>query len=406
MACGLGGATMVLQFSFGLGQETGLTTLGACGMGAYLVKFGKDRSMGSLFAAGACAGLAACAREYGLAFVLVGLTWTLVAAQSVRGVVTFTLMAGVLPVCWHVRNWIITGNPLYAQDVWGLFPVNPVFDSWMQGYVEIYGSAFSRGTGWRELTRYILIGAMPVVVGLASALVVGRRRSDWMGGMVVVVVACAIWMASIPFTAGGLFYSMRVLGPALVLGCALGGAVFAHEFSSNWCRRILMVAMLGMGGDAALRALTVPANPYTVPVREWAFAGDRLQADFTRNDLPFLDQVARVAGGIILSESAGVQHLLRTRGVTVMPLWSPDVAFLFESGTPNAAQVLLDKGYTHVLLTRSQYSADFLARKGVLIRLGDVLKPAHSNETFVLFAIEQSDPASAKTLPAPNATVP
>jgi hypothetical protein len=90
----------------------------------------------------------------------------------------------------------------------------------------------------------------------------------------------------------------------------------------------------------------------------------------------------------VLSDSAGLQSLFHRHGKILMPLWSPEVGFLFTRDDPrNAAVRLRELGYSHVLLKRAQSSADFLGKTGVLKKLEGCLEPVMANDTFVLFAL-------------------
>jgi hypothetical protein len=92
--------------------------------------------------------------------------------------------------------------------------------------------------------------------------------------------------------------------------------------------------------------------------------------------------------GKVLSETAAAQGVFRPVGAEVVPLWSPELAFLFSPAAPGAAATRLRQlGYTHVLLTRVQSSVDFLTRTGVLQHLDGRLQGVMMNDTFVLFAL-------------------
>jgi hypothetical protein len=147
-ACALGGATMLLQFALNLGQETGLTALGVGGLAYYLTQWERTRRPDLLVPAAACAALAASAREYGLIFPVAGAAWLLATRAGWRRAAGFALGALILPAAWHGRNWLRTGNPFYAQEVAGIFPVNPVFAEWMRGYLELYGEPLRHWSGW------------------------------------------------------------------------------------------------------------------------------------------------------------------------------------------------------------------------------------------------------------------
>lgn len=388
LACALGGGTMLLQFSFNLGQETGLTALGAGAMTLYLVHWQRGGEIPLLVPAAACAGLAACAREYGLLFAGAGVVWVGLQQRGWRSLVLFAGLAAALPLTWHLRVWHLTGNPLYAHDVAGLFPVNPVFDAWMKGYVGTYGSVFAQTEGWREIGRLVMLTCLPAAGGLAAGLLLWRRQAGSFGWGLVALMAAVAWVLSVPFTAGGLFYSMRVLSPLLVLGCAWGGAALARWVPR---RKNLSGLLLGLGlfgVDAALRALTIPLNPYATPPAEWPRAGLTYQDEFAREDEPFVKAVTQQVTGRVLSDSAGLQYLFQQAGRTLVPLWSPDVRFLFAAGFQGEAVTRLRKqGYSHFLLKRAQSSVDFLARTGVLKKTEGHMEPVMANDRYILFVL-------------------
>ena len=388
-ACALGGGTMLLQFSFNLGQETGLTALGVAGLAYYLVEWMRTRSASVLIPAAACAALAASAREYGLIFPVVATAWLLLARAGWCRSLAFALGALALPAAWHVRNWMHTGNPLYAQDLAGIFPANPVFSAWMRGYVEIYGAPLLQASGWREVGRMLALTALPAMLGLSAGALIWRRTAGWAGILALVGATAACWLASVPFTAGGLFYSMRVLSPLLLLGCAWGGAVLARWVPG---RRHLAGVWLGcllFGIDSGLRALTIPGNPYQMNPRDWPMAGYILQKDFGRLILPFLETATRKVSGRLLTETVVAPQVFRPRGIEVVPFWSPEVAFLFTSGTGGeAAAQLRAKGISHVLLSRVPSSLNFFEHSGAWARLNGHLRPVMANDTFVLFALQ------------------
>ncbi len=390
-ACALAGGTMLLQFAFNLGQETGLTTLGAGGMVYYLSHWQSRREIRLLVPAACCAGLAACAREYGAFCLLAGLVWLIACERGMRSAWWFLLIGAVWPGLWHLRVWSLTGNPLYPHDLAGLFPVNPVFRAWMQGYVDDYGQVWTQLAGWREFGRLIAVSCLPAVLGLIASGVGGWRRPGtglwWLLGAATVFV----WLLSIPFTAGGLFYSMRVLGPLLLLGCAAGGAVLAGWVPQGRYLAGLLVALGLFATDASLRALTMPRNPHAIPAREWLSAGAVYQEEFARESGGFVEAAVSRVTGRVLSDSAGLQSLFQQHGRTLLPLWSPDVRFLFEHDDPrDAAMRLRELGYSHVLFKRAQSSADFLTKTGVLKKLEGRLEPVMANDTFIMFALKSS----------------
>lgn len=397
-ACALGGATMLLQFALNLGQETGLTALGVGGLAYYLTQWERTHRTGLLIPAAACAALAACAREYGLIFPVAGAAWLLITRAGWRQAAGFALGALALPAAWHLRNWLLTGNPFYAQDVAGMFPVNPVFAEWMRGYLGLYGAPLRHWSGWVEVGRMFLLTALPAWLGLLAGAALWRRQPGWAGLLGLAGATLICWLVSVPYTAGGLFYSMRVLSPLLLLGCAWGGAALARWVPERKHLAGVWLACLLWGSDAALRAWTIPANPYQLAPGEWPAAGYTMQRDFERLNRPFLAAASRVVTGKVLSETVAAQGVFRAGGAEVVPFWSPEVAFLFSPAGPGEAVARLRQmGFTHVLLTRVQSSVDFLKRTGVLDQLQGRLQGVMMNDTFVLFVLQpgpEAGPAS------------
>ena len=390
LACALAGGTMLLQFSFNLGQETGLTALGVGGLAYYLLAWERTQRGDLLIPAAACAALAACAREYGLIFPVVAATWLLLARAGGRRTLAFAFGALALPAAWHLRNWIRTGNPLYAQDLAGIFTVNPVFAAWMRGYVELYGEALRHWAGWREVGRLLALSALPAGLGLLAGAWCWRRLAGTRLVLALAAAAAACWIASVPYTAGGLFYSMRVLSPLLLLGCALGGATLAHWMPGRRHVAGVWLGSLLFGMDAALRALTIPENPYRLDPRAWPTAGYGLQRDFTQLIEPFLKSAAGTVSGRVLSEVVVAPQVFGPRGVEVVPIWSPEVAFLFIAPGAGSEVVahLRARGISHLLLARTPSTIDFMTRTGALARLNGHLQPVMANDTFILFALQ------------------
>lgn len=388
LACALGGGTMLLQFSFNLGQETGLTALGVAGLVYYLMEWERTRSGSALIPAAACAALAASAREYGLIFPVVAAGWLLGKRAGGRRSLAFVLGALVVPLAWHLRNWVHTGNPFYAHDT-GVFPINPAFTAWMRSYVDAYGPSLRGWEGWWEAGRLIVCYALPAILGLLAGALLWRRTTGWSCLLALAGATAACWLASVPFTAGGLFYSMRVLSPLLLLGCAWGGAALAHwlpgrrHFGGVWLGCFLF------GIDAALRAWTIPANPYQTDLSAWPEAGYGLQQEFEQRHRPFLNAAARVAAGRVLSDVTCAMPVFQAAGRDIVPVWSPEVVFFFTPGAGGASVTQLRAlGFSHVLLTRVPSSVDFLERTGALARLNGHLQPVMANDTFILFALQ------------------
>lgn len=393
-ACAVGAGTMLLQFSFELGQETGLTALGAGGMIFYVLRWKEEEGISLLVPAALCAALAACAREYGVIAALTA-TFAIVAlSESWRPTVLFIAVAAILPLCWHLRVFILTGNPIYAQSFLG-FRSNPVFDALMNLYRESYGDPLWQGGGWLEIARRLAVYAFPATAGLLVGALRFRETRGW--GLMLLTAGWfgALWIISIPYTGGGIFYSMRVLSPVFVIGCAWGGACLAAWVPGRKYLTGVLIALTLYSLDASLRAWTIPSNPYSIPPQEWPTAGYQLQREFLANDDRFIKEMVTVVDGRVLSDSAGLRRYFQKVGKSYSPFWSPDVAWLFSGKAPaDAAARLRAQGFSHVLLKRSAITQEFLLRTGMWQALNGRLKPVMGNSTFVLFEVDGAAPVN------------
>ena len=387
-ALAFGGMTMLLQFAFNLGQETGLTALGTGGMVFYLWQWLETKKAGALVPAAVCAAVSACAREYGAVAAIAATAWILFRGCNWRLTAGFALGAALLPAIWQGRVFLLTGNPVFAQSFAG-FPTNPVFDDWMKTYRLIYGDQLHQPGVWWEIGRMLMVTALPALAGLIAGLIIWRTHAG-AGLVLLLTIAYAfVWIASVPFTAGGLFYSMRVLSPILVLGCAWGGAALALWVPGRTHLAGVMLGLTLFACDASLRAWTIPLNPYTLSPREWSQAGNVLQTEFEQGNIPFIQQVARTVSGRVLSDSAGLRDFFHREGKNYSPFWTPEVAWLFSGQTvPHAAGRLRALGFSHLLVKRSSITFDFLAKTGALPSLRGHLRTVMANDTFILLEVQ------------------
>jgi hypothetical protein len=391
------GATFVLQFAFNLGQETGCTAIGVGLMVYGLLPDEEDgRVPRSMVLAAVGVALVASAREYGWAWAGVGLA--VAVRQSIRDGRGWRNLRSwlwlMLPAWWYARTWWRSGNPWLSLPMGGMFDVNPVFLAWMEHYRELYGATLQSGAGWRDVAVLVGRTALPACLGVVAGAVVFWRRPGW-GLMMAVTLATAFcWWLSVPYTGGGPFYSLRVLSPLLLLGCVWGGGVLAKVTAGHAKVRLGVVVLLaGVGMDASLRALTVPQNPWKTPPGQWLMAGYRWQQENRQEKEPLLAQLETREVGRVLSDSAGLQADLRRRGIQLEPLWSPVAAPLFGLGEGDVDPVewLCARGFTHLLVKRSEITAQFLQDTGALARLEGRLQGVWANDTYMLFALSPTD---------------
>lgn len=330
----LAAATPLLTWAAIIGQETGLTALAVVALLHALLAWHKTKAPGWLVMAALAAVAGAGAREYGLAFPLLGVGVLALMRAPRAAWVRFATLALPLAALWPLRTWVLTGNPFFSLNLAGLFATNEMFAAWSARFhTTARGALFTLET-WRQVARYLILFAPAVIFGIvALGLHVrrGLREARWCG---VCVVACGVlWLISVPFTAGGVFYSMRVLSPVLALAAAFGG--YAILAAPTLARRLadgaLVVALLG----TLPFTLTLPENAYRHPPREWPDAARRFEIIGTESTAQLRAALAALPGRErVLTDYAGLPHALDGLGITTIPLWSPEVAWLFDEKTP------------------------------------------------------------------------
>jgi hypothetical protein len=367
----------------GMGQETGLTALSLIGLLLYLPHDQTEESTPAVIAAAVLASLGALAREYGLLFPVIGLLLAGRRGLSRRALLQFTVTCAVVVIPWYVRNWALTGNPLFNHDLGGLFPVNEAHARLMA----LYGETFS----WRQLPPeaprvFLTYGVTALFGALAGAAACFRQARVALGLVGVMVL---LYLYSLGQTAGGYFYALRLLNPGFALCAVIGGGALARWIPG---RAHLAGACLGLGllaADAALRNLTLPANPYRVPPSGWLRVGNAIHE---YPDPDTFELIARVTAGsrvVVLGPHAQLQQL----GVACAPAWSPEVGQLFSAETAPAdvARRLRRDGFGYCLMYRGELNERYLAAAPLFRPPAPHLQVALAGEDLVLFRIVGPD---------------
>ncbi len=346
IAAGALAGSSLFVYGVVIGQETGFTALSYAGQLAFAIAATRRPQAGSVILAGLFAGIGALAREYGPALALCGF-FVLVAERSTRRyVLLFMVVAVLCGAPWYVRNWSRTGNPLYPLDPAGLgLPVNAVQSLLNSSYGERFGPGGFTIAKWGALLLNVLAGApMAIVFGVMGAVASKTR------GLPLLAAAAAgagLWIWSIPYTVGGVEYSMRVLTPtvvALSVACGAWGPLVAPMcgLSSSLVRRALFgvvttVLLIG-GAYTVLYCATFPAAIQNLP----AAIRDFRNTMFSRREYP----VAQLGGDLdvvkILNESGLPPErvltdncylataLRRSSRFQPVMIWSPEAAFIFD----------------------------------------------------------------------------
>lgn len=309
-----------------MGQETGMTALSLASV-IYFLKVSKPTNHGAVIAAAFAAAVGGLSREYGLAFILCGVitAWQLKLPR--KQMTLFFMISVALTAPWYLRNWILAGNPFYSNSLGQLFSVNSVH----VGILSAYGSLFGMDqTLWYKvwLNVKILLEYAPLqlTVGLIAGFLLFKRF-----GFVAVCSAAVVflWLISIGKTGGGYFWAIRVLSPALLLLSVCAGIFLEQRTRTN--RDVIAVVFLAVFVYAMIYDFVAPAKPENIPASQWAlvaFHPNPANDVKTQRLAPYLKKL----NCRILSDDAYLHAGLFPSGIELVPVWSPEVSFLFEPG--------------------------------------------------------------------------
>lgn len=371
LACLAAAACPMLTWSVLIGQETGLTALSLIGMAFALQRWSEARAAGWAALAGIFAVLGASAREYGLVFPALGVAALIALRADRRAWLGFVLLASV-SLAWPFQTWLLTSNPFYSLPLGGIFPVNERFLAWIEYDASFLGSVLHSTAGWRQIARYLLSYAPFAVLGwlvLMTATARGRGRAA--GGLAATALVLGLWATSVPYTNGGVFYSLRVASPAFALG-ALAAGIGTARFI-EWRPRVgrAVPAVFALLAVVLLPAtLALPRNPWRTPPIEWPGFGEPIPPASETTD-ETVELVLRVMStspadnanshAVVLADSPGFQRRFLSTGVNVVPLWSPQADWLFERQLPpaEAARLWRESGVSHIIITKWKPNLDF-----------------------------------------------
>jgi hypothetical protein len=357
-----------------MSQETGLTSLSLIGLTFFIVSAAADADYRAMVLAGLAAALGALAREYGGAFPACGLFLLWWRRRSWKEAAVFALTVLVVAGPWYLRTFLLTGNPLYSNRLLGL-PVNPVHAAIMDFYHERLSIWALSLADWKALGEYLLARApLQLLLGPVAVVLFARRHGDLGLAAGVVVV---LFLTSLSYTSGGANYAARVLAPGLVLLSVLIGALLARM------RRLAiqpaLILILGvLFVRAAVFAAIYPSwvypEPNSLPVREWPQAVLKREpnaptsAGWGEEVLPELLPRTLPAGTRLLAENTYAYAALAGTDNEVVPVWSPEVQFLFDRQLDpgEISRRLWDRHIRAVIYHPDTLNAQFLRRESPL----------------------------------------
>jgi hypothetical protein len=395
----LAAACPLLTWAVLLGQETGLTALTVTGLVWSLSHLRDENSHRWAVLAAAFCIVAASAREYGMIFPIAAIAAT-VWLQAPRSQ-SWLLAAVALPVAvaWPLCVWLLTGNPFYSLNVAGLFETNAVFTAWNDMLRGPASEALGSAESWVSLGRYVALWALPALAGLVALvfLLVQRLREARTVALFVGLVIL-LWFVSVAYTAGGLFYSLRVLSPAfalLAVVTAYGlGFWVQHPAAIKFVTTALVLVVL----ESLPKTLVLPENPYLLGVHGWPRAAAQFPGVVrTVNETLFARVQPLPDRRRILSDHAGLPRVFAPIGTEVAPLWSPEVAWLFD-GTLEpgvVAQRWRQSGLRYLVLGKTGATASFMQKYARWRAPYFTLRPVAETETHVILeATVPDEPAN------------
>lgn len=401
-------ACPLLVWSVLIGQETGFTALALTGILFSAGRWIETRCPSWAAPAAGFAVLGAAAREYGLIFPGLGALTLLGAGANRRAWLVYGAVA-CLGLVWPARVWMLTGNPVFSLSVGSLFPVNARFVDWISHDAAAFGAVLKSGSGWLEVGRYLLLFA-PLAAGgwVVLFLALRRRFQGAWGALAVLASVLMLWLISVPYTNGGLFYSLRVTSPALALGAlAAGIGIASFAGTSPGRARVVTVAIAGWVLVLLPAVLALPRNPWRESWRTWSALAPPAPAATGRDD-PTVALVLDALRGAppppadatdgrvaitVLADSPGFQHRFQPTGIPVVPFWSPQADWLFDLALPpaEATRRWRESGIRYLVLTKWQTHLDYFNTRSRWNRPPFQVQLIGETPVTALFSIRASD---------------
>ena len=226
----------------------------------------------------------------------------------------------------YARNWILSGNPFYTLSFDSL-PVNPIYAGLLEHcYAQLAVHNWDSRIWIGVLWLLLLQAPFQLLAGAAGGVLCFRRHGY------LVVIACvlaAVWLHSVGYTSGGFMISMRVLSPALVILSISAAGVLELLTRRSSSKVAITVAIVFLQAWTAAHGVFYPFDPKTVPPNQWsryAFRPVRAGIEFDLRD-----ELVRVLppSTRVLTDNAYLHAALLEKGIEVVPVWSPEVRFLF-----------------------------------------------------------------------------
>lgn len=393
----------LFAWSIGFAQETGATAIFLLILVNLLHDYRGSPARSTAIWIGLAAAAAALCRDYNLIFLPLALILLMRAGASKRDLLAAALAALLAAVPWYARNAWLTGNPLYAHDLGGLLATNP-YHADIMVRVSAFWSPLHRPEAIPTLLAALAIGAG--LLGLAALAGLCRRDQRHIDLAAILLAIVTLWLISVPKTAGGWSYSLRVLGAAAPLLAVLAAAL-GPRLSSRGLFWVTLFA-LPFHADAARRSWIFVHAPFESP---WPFSWDTFRTYHptvaaVQDPKSFQALVTMAEGEGIVLDHPNYVVAVRNRGGAAISIFSPEVTALTQSeaGTPIAQTIaeLRARKIRFVVISQQDGFNTFCALSHPSMRRLWVMPPTLDLGAVRLydFAIMNGESPSRRVIPA------
>lgn len=159
-----------------IGQETGFTAIAVTGQLVCSLAATKNTDGGrQAFGGGLFAALGCLARDYGPVLGVAGFAVLLTRKHRFRNLALFSLAAAP-GLSWYVRNWWLTGNPVFSNPTPLDLPSNPVLAALLDHFQQSLALRHRPATDFVNLLGWLISDAgLVIVLGLLAMVYYGRR---------------------------------------------------------------------------------------------------------------------------------------------------------------------------------------------------------------------------------------
>ncbi len=358
LAAGMLAACPLFFRSVVIGQETGLTALAIAAMLYFIVTAKESDDVAAMVSAGLAAALCALSREYGWIALIAGVIALVWRGRAVKQIAVFVAVAGVVAAPWYVRNWGIAGNPFYSLNFLS-FTVNPIHAAILAFYQKSVGSEIWTLSAWSGFFGQLAVYAtFQMFAGIPGSFIQFRKHGYLTA---IALVLTAVWLQSVGYTSGGLVASTRVLAPVLVLLSITGAGLLESLARKAEWRNVMVAAIVSCQLLTVAHGALYPSSPMDMNVSQWA--QNAFQPVAQPLEFQIGDQLPQVipAGTRVLADSAYLHAGLAEKGIDVVPVWSPEVRFLFSVSPEEAERQLRALKIESVAVYPSSLNTNYLA---------------------------------------------